>query len=197
MSPFWSDFSSTLKATQVLHSLPSSPALIFSLCDDHSFCIQQPVISLKCKSGRVTLQLKCWRPTVLRITPHSSGWGPHPCGQMLFSFYTATRPPEQAPGLLPLTLSLHSESNGEAFPGHCTKRRYTHIYTWLPRWLRDKESACKGGAAGDSGSIPGLGRSLEEGRATHSSTLAWRVPWTEEPGGIQSGAAKSRTRLSD
>ena len=28
--------------------------------------------------------------------------------------------------------------------------------------------------------------SLEEGMATHSSILAWRVPWTEEPGGLQS-----------
>ena len=27
---------------------------------------------------------------------------------------------------------------------------------------------------------------LEKGRATHSSILAWRIPWTEEPGGIQS-----------
>ena len=27
---------------------------------------------------------------------------------------------------------------------------------------------------------------LEEGMATHSSVLAWRVPWTEEPGGLQS-----------
>ena len=27
---------------------------------------------------------------------------------------------------------------------------------------------------------------LEKGRATHSSTLAWGIPWTEEPGGIQS-----------
>ena len=27
---------------------------------------------------------------------------------------------------------------------------------------------------------------LEEGRATHSSILAWRIPWTEEPGGLQS-----------
>ena len=27
---------------------------------------------------------------------------------------------------------------------------------------------------------------LEKGMATHSSTLAWRVPWTEEPGGLQS-----------
>ena len=32
----------------------------------------------------------------------------------------------------------------------------------------------------------GLEDSLEEGMATHSSTLAWRIPWTEEPGGLQS-----------
>ena len=38
----------------------------------------------------------------------------------------------------------------------------------------------------DVGSIPGLGRSLEVGMATHSSILAWRMPWTEEPGGLQS-----------
>jgi len=36
--------------------------------------------------------------------------------------------------------------------------------------------------------VPSLGREdlLEEGTATHSSMLAWRIPWTEEPGGVQS-----------
>ena len=36
--------------------------------------------------------------------------------------------------------------------------------------------------------VGSLGRDdpLEEGMATHSSTLAWRIPWTEEPGGLQS-----------
>ena len=33
--------------------------------------------------------------------------------------------------------------------------------------------------------------------APHSSTLAWKIPWTEEPGGLQSMVAKSRMRLSD
>ena len=37
----------------------------------------------------------------------------------------------------------------------------------------------------DSGLIPELGRSLEEAMATHSSILAWRIPWTEEPGRLQ------------
>ena len=35
-------------------------------------------------------------------------------------------------------------------------------------------------------------------KATHSSILAWRIPWTEEPGRLQSmGVTKSRTQLSD
>ena len=33
--------------------------------------------------------------------------------------------------------------------------------------------------------------------ATHSSTLAWKIPWTEEPGRLQSMGLVSRTRLSD
>ena len=40
-----------------------------------------------------------------------------------------------------------------------------------------------------------LGRSLEEGTVTHSRILAWRVPWTEEPGGLQSIGLQSQTRL--
>ena len=45
----------------------------------------------------------------------------------------------------------------------------------------DKESACN---ADDPGSIPE--DPLEKGMATHSSNLAWRIPWTGEPGGLQS-----------
>ena len=56
----------------------------------------------------------------------------------------------------------------------------------LPWWLSRKESACNSGDAGDAGSIPGSGRSLEEEMATHSSILAWRIPWTGEPGRLQS-----------
>ena len=38
----------------------------------------------------------------------------------------------------------------------------------------------------DIGTIPGSEDSLEKEMATHSSILAWRSPWTEEPGGLQS-----------
>ena len=39
----------------------------------------------------------------------------------------------------------------------------------------------------------------EKAMATHSSTLAWKIPWTEEPGRLHGvhGVARSRTRLSD
>ena len=36
---------------------------------------------------------------------------------------------------------------------------------------------------------------LEEGMATHSSILAWEIPWTEEPGGLQSMGSQSWTQL--
>ena len=38
---------------------------------------------------------------------------------------------------------------------------------------------------------------LEKGMATHSSMLAWRIPWTEEPGGTQFMGLQSQTRLRD
>ena len=59
----------------------------------------------------------------------------------------------------------------------------------FPGGSDSKETICN---AGDLGLIPGLEDTLEEGMATHSSILAWRIPRTEEPGGRQSmGVAKS------
>ena len=43
---------------------------------------------------------------------------------------------------------------------------------------------------------PGSGRSPEKGMTTHSSVLAWRIPQTEEPGGLQSTGLQSQTELS-
>ena len=47
--------------------------------------------------------------------------------------------------------------------------------------------------------VPSLGQgdALEEETATHSSILAWRISWREEPGGLQSVGSQSRTGLSD
>ena len=49
-----------------------------------------------------------------------------------------------------------------------------------------KNLPAKAGEAKDTGLILGSGRFLEEGMATQSSILAWRIPWTEELGGLQS-----------
>ena len=56
-----------------------------------------------------------------------------------------------------------------------------HIPSKLDLLSIGKVSAC---SVGDAGSIPGLGQSCGEGNATHSSILAWEIPWMEEPGGI-------------
>ena len=54
----------------------------------------------------------------------------------------------------------------------------------LPQWLSSKESACSAGGAGDGCSSQE--DTLEEGMATYSSILAWRIPWTDKPGCLQS-----------
>ena len=59
----------------------------------------------------------------------------------------------------------------------------TVLLSWLPRWLSDKELP-----AVQETRVRSLGWEdpLEEEMATHSSILAWRIPWIEEPGGLQS-----------
>ena len=49
-----------------------------------------------------------------------------------------------------------------------------------------KNVSTNAGPAGDSSSIPGLGKSPGGGMVTHSSILAWKIPWTEESYGLQS-----------
>ena len=50
-----------------------------------------------------------------------------------------------------------------------------------------KETACNGGDAGVTGSVPGLGKSPEEGMATHPPIFSpGESPWTEDPGRLQS-----------
>ena len=56
-------------------------------------------------------------------------------------------------------------------------------YWGFPGGSESKDSSCN---VGDLALIPKLGRSLEEGMATHSSILAWRIQWVEEPGRLQS-----------
>ena len=55
------------------------------------------------------------------------------------------------------------------------KKKIPQFPVTFPCDSAGKESACNGG---DLGSIPGLEDPLEKGKATHSSILAWRIPWT-------------------
>ena len=78
---------------------------------------------------------------------------------------------------------------------------------WSLEWFNFGLSTCPGspggtvlknppasaGDASDRGLIPGSGRSLEEKRAIHSSILAWKIPWTEEPGRLQSMGSRLST----
>ena len=52
--------------------------------------------------------------------------------------------------------------------------------------LEVKNPPANTGDIRDMGSIPGLGRFPREDVATHSSILTWKIPWTEEPGRLQS-----------
>ena len=71
------------------------------------------------------------------------------------------------------TYDIYTHTQG--FPGGSDSKEYTYN-------------------AGGPGSILGWEDPLEKGMATHSCILAWRIPWTEEPGGLQSmGSEKSRT----
>ena len=74
--------------------------------------------------------------------------------------------------------------HGVARAGHdlMTKPRYM-----LLSGSDGKESAF---SAGDLGSIPGLENPLEKEMATHSSIPAWRISWTEKPGGLQTTGSK-------
>ena len=100
--------------------------------------------------------------------------------------------------LCPLTWCLHAvyrlhfKFGSLALVEICLKSTVSLLESWglfydelgsrwgFPCSSDGKESACN---AGDPGLVPGLGR---EEMTTHSSILAWRIPWTEQPGGLQS-----------
>ena len=69
---------------------------------------------------------------------------------------------------------------------HFTKERISFISTLKTRKWRLNSPIVPNKQIVDLGSIPGSARSLEKEMATHSSILAWRIPWTEEPGRLQS-----------
>ena len=62
---------------------------------------------------------------------------------------------------------------------------YVMLMSGLPWWLSSKKKILiRKSQVSDF--IPGLGRSLDREMTTHSSILAWEIPWTEEPNGLLS-----------
>ena len=76
---------------------------------------------------------------------------------------------------------MHPESHGWLHRGRA--RQEALPPGWRRNGLNCKESSC---SAGDLGSIPGWADPLEKKMATYSNILAWRIPWTEKPGGLLS-----------
>ena len=69
------------------------------------------------------------------------------------------------------------------------KNTHTHTHTYIMGFLggaSGKEPMCQGRRQETWVQSLGQEDPLEEGMATHSSILAWRIPWTEEPSGLQS-----------
>ena len=97
------------------------------------------------------------RVQVLRLT-HPRG----DCAKTIFLFCSVSGLKSTSNDLIRLLRAFNVIMHAKCFPGGST----------------DKESACN---AGDLG----WEKPLEKGIATHSSILAWRIPWTEEPGGLQ------------
>ena len=88
--------------------------------------------------------------------------------------------------LIPALLLLETSSFIlHLFPSHLEIQPHTNAFfskSGFPGGSDGKESACN---AGDSGLIPDWEDPLEKGMVTHSSILAWRISWTEEPGRLQ------------
>ena len=74
--------------------------------------------------------------------------------------------------------------------GRRLRASLTPLFRFDPRfksqWLSSRERACHAAATGDMGLALGAGRCLRRGHSKYPSILAWRTPWTEEPGGLQS-----------
>ena len=87
-----------------------------------------------------------------------------------------------------VAMTSHSQWRGPGFDSwSCQNWDLVQSNKWVKIFDFPGGSDSKASAynARDLGSVPGSGRSLEKEMATHSSILAWRIPWTEEPGRLQ------------
>jgi len=82
---------------------------------------------------------------------------------------------------------LSKRQNAIPFSSYLQHFPASYVGIWdFPVASSGKKPAAKAGVVRDSSSILGGEDLQEKEMATHSSILAWRIPWTEEPGGLQS-----------
>ena len=113
----------------------------------------------------------CPEEQILRLTVCNCVEGSG-CVKMWADSYVGLGPAAIALIILALLLLLRKYFKSCTFP-----------FGGLPRWLSGQESACQ---AWESGTIPESEGSPGGRMTTHSTILAWKIPWTEEPGGLQS-----------
>ena len=87
------------------------------------------------------------------------------------------------PGIEPVSPALAGRLFTGGLPFSREATSFPRLWHGPPSRLSGKESACN---AGDAVSVLRLRRSLGKEETTRSSIFAWEIPWTEEPGGLQS-----------
>ena len=151
------------------------------------------------EQGANTASFPCWRWAQPGTGPGSlrQGWSPRVLRTCAQPSEPLSPGPPREEGLLAQPVSVtHSKPRPDENLG-------TERWTWhipAPSWASLVVQMVKNLPAVRETRVWSLGWEdpLEEDMATHSSILAWRIPWTEEPGGLQPvGVTKSWTRLSD
>ena len=137
----------------------------------------------------ISIQMSCWNHLPRHFYLHKSLWPYSPIVE------TKQRPPREE-GHCHLEAQILVLKLGFFFCVSLPLWAQTglhgkYLMTCCPHWglpggASGKEPDCQPGDIRDASSIPVWRRSPEEGMATHSSILAWRVPWTEKLGGLQS-----------
>jgi hypothetical protein len=115
-----------------------------------------------------------WQPTPVFLPGESQGWG---------SWWAAVYGVAQSRTQLK---RLSSSSSMHRFAPKTQVCAYDHCSSVTGGFPDGSVVKNLPANAGDMGSIPGWRRSSGGGNANHSSILAWKIPWTEKPGGLQS-----------
>ena len=138
------------------------------------------------KAGRGEARTRWGSRSVMETRTHALKLQPCPCqGYFIFLFHWVKTPHGHS-------LKDPPRINLENRLGHNTAKAYYISLNWWLSWRLCLQCGRPGFHS------LGLEDPLKKEMATHSSILAWRIPWTEKPGGRQSmGSQKTQTQLSD